>query len=262
MSLERLAEILFENATKNGSAFKEGEYVEAMNIVRDVRNLPQMKSFATMTSVRLTPISGQNLPTISHEPTRLAGPTPVRAANMLYGETVATLNFNDLTVRYLRRVCKYLHITEVSSTRKSDIIFLIREFFDRHVVPYNDLQQCLTNLNNLIRNSSYMDQSFDTSIDFIRTVLIRSVLSTVRLNENTFSGIRSPISMLHGETVATLNLNDLTVPHLKKICKHLLITGVSSSRKPELIFLIRELLDRHIVPLQQSITNLNDLLRN
>ena len=183
MSLERLAEILFENATKQGSLFKDGEYVESMNIIRDVNNLKlkQASTTSVMNPIVInpmvntiinsfmviyrrastTPVSAPIAPTTPVRapipPTTLvrapttpvrAPTTPVKAPKVLFGETTDTINLKDLCVPYLKAICRYLQIRGYSTKRKLEIIILIREALEKQLALGNiTLQQSITNLN-------------------------------------------------------------------------------------------------------------------
>jgi hypothetical protein len=152
MSLHRLAEILFENVTREGSLFKEGEYVESMNIIRDINTRDEKLSRVNptnSTSTHYTPFGLLNTLMEWHWHRR-APTTPVRAHRVVIGETTATINLTDLNVPHLKKICKYLRIRGYSTKRKSEIIILIREALDKQLALRNiTLQQSLTNINNI-----------------------------------------------------------------------------------------------------------------
>lgn len=171
MSFERLAEILFENATKEASTFSEGDYIEAMNIIRDMKNkenntqdsssLPDWIIDSVLRVARITP-----LPTVAHAHNAHANAhnahidqRPVvreSKPSEIYGDSIVTLNLCRLKVPYLKNICKHFSIRGYSTKRKDDLIIAIRENLET-VIQQNTLQQTITRINTI--NTNFYDRN-------------------------------------------------------------------------------------------------------
>ena len=227
MSLERLAEILFENATKQGSLFKDGEYVESMNIIRDVNNL-KLKQAST-TSVMNPIVINPMVNTIINSFMviyRRASTTPVSAPTTPVSAPIAPTT-------PVRAPIPPTTLVSAPIAPTTPV---------RAPIPPTTL----------------------VSAPIAPTTPVRAPTTPVRAPTTPVRAPTTPVKapkVLFGETTDTINLKDLCVPYLKAICRYLQIRGYSTKRKLEIIILIREALEKQLalgnITLQQSITNLN-----